>query len=87
MIIPETHHQDHAIGKCGADTLEASVLAEDVFIAKSSLLGGAKLRCDFIATHTTDGGLRLGDDFAVLYIETFDRAQSARGGAIICDEL
>ena len=68
MVIPQAHHENHALGEGRGHIGHTTLLLESVAIAKGRLLGVAKGGVNGIAGHTIDQGLRVGNSLAVLDI-------------------
>jgi hypothetical protein len=87
MIIPDGHDENHSFLQRCSHSGETSLGLELIGVTKGSLLGIAERVRDGVTRNSSDGGLRVGDDNAVLNIEASDFGQGAGRSAIIGDEL
>lgn len=84
MVVPDGHDKDHGLGEGLAHLLQATLDVEVTDIAESSLLSIAERLGDRVARDTSNVGLGVLNDLAVLDVETLDLAEIASG---VLDEL
>ena len=87
VVIPQAHNENHTLLQALAHARHTAVLGEDVLVAEGSLLGSAKVSGDGVSGDATDIGGGVGDDLAVLDVETLDLLEAAGVGAVVSDEL
>lgn len=81
VVIPYRHDEGHTARHGLAHGWESAMSLEGVVISKCSLLGIAERGSDRVTSDTGDCGLRVGDDPAVLDVESLDF------GERVADEL
>jgi len=87
MIVPDGHDKNHSFLQGCSHVSETSLSLELVAVTKSSLLGITEGVGDGVAGHASDGGGRVGNDNAILNIESFDLGQGAGRCTVTGDEL
>ncbi|CAG8779468.1 10370_t:CDS:1, partial [Acaulospora colombiana] len=79
---------DHTLGHGLVHGGETTLVGEIVGVAERGLLGGAECGGDgVVGGHTSNVGLGVGDDFAVLDVEAADLVEGTAGGAVARQEL
>lgn len=86
VVVPDGHDEHHALGQGVAHLAEPTALVEDVLVAKRRLLLVAVVLRDRVARDARDGGLRVGDDLAVLDVEALDVGELAARGDELRDD-
>jgi hypothetical protein len=88
MVIPDGHDQDHTLGQSLIHRGEASLVGEVVVVTESGLLGSAEVNGDrVVGSHAGNVGLGVGDNLAILDVETADLTKSTAGSTVGSDEL
>lgn len=88
MVVPDGHDKDMAISEGRAHTGKTTLGGEIVLVTESSLLISAEVvRNAVVSIKSINGSSRVGDDLAVLDIDTTDLRESSGGGVVGGDEL
>lgn len=87
VVVPQAHHQNHALCQSITHTGETTVLGEDVLVTKGSLLGSAEVRGDRVAGNTTNIRGRVGNHIAILHVDTLNLLEGTGSSAVTGDEL
>jgi hypothetical protein len=77
VVIPERQDENHAAAESITHSVQATMLVEDVLVAKGLLLSNTEIGVNGVAGNTIDVGLGVGNDLAVLDVETLDLSQAA----------
>mmetsp|Transcript_73615 Transcript_73615/g.213053 ORF Transcript_73615/g.213053 Transcript_73615/m.213053 type:complete len:422 (-) Transcript_73615:113-1378(-) len=86
-VVPERQRQDEAAVQRLAHFLQPPLCLVVIGVAEGRLLGAAELVRDGVPRHPGHGGIRVGDDLAVLDVEPPDLRQVAGVGAVCGQEL
>ncbi len=87
MVIPDGHNKNHALLRGGAHSSQASLGLEQILVAKGSLLWCTEAVADGIPRHSSDRRPGVGDDDAILDVESADLGPSSGSCIAIGNEL
>jgi hypothetical protein len=76
-VVPERHNKNHGSLERIAHTVPSTLLGKIIDVAKDLLLGGAEVRGERASGVSSDLGLRVGNDLAVLDVETSNLRETA----------
>jgi len=79
VVVPDGHDEDHGLLHGDTHLLESTKLLVDVGVAENFLLSIAVGIGDGVARNTSNGGLRVGNNLAVLGVEALDLSEVAGG--------
>lgn len=85
VVIPQTHDEDHTIGKCLGHVRHSTLVLECVSVPKGCLLSIAELGGDRVTSDTCDSRLAVGYGLAALDIESLD-LHGIAGANELCDD-
>ena len=87
VVIPDAKHKGHAQAEGLTHIGHTAMRCEHVDVVENVLLRIAKLGGKRISWDTGDGGLSVGNDFAILDVETLDLGQGAGVSSVISQKL
>lgn len=87
VVVPDAENKGHALVESIAHTSQTAMGVEDVDVIEDILLRVAELGGDGVSGIPGNGGLGVGDDFAVLDVETLDLREGASVGSVVGQEL
>lgn len=88
MVIPHAHSEHHAVLEGSTHTLESALGSKLVGVAEGGLLLSTEVVGDGVGGgDTSNVGLGVLDDFAVLDVDATDLREVTGGGAVGGDEL
>jgi hypothetical protein len=76
-VVPERHNKNHRSLKSVAHTAPSTLLLEVIGVVKDLLLLGAEVSGERVSGNSSNLGLRVGNDLAVLDVETSDLRETA----------